>query len=80
MPQIKITTKIRESIIFKLQTELQEQYECSLGKFEVDNLVDFFISEIGTCIHNSAIDECMAALQNCNGYIEEQMDLKKIYE
>ena len=80
MSEIIIPGDAREKIVLSLQNELLKEYDCSLGRLEVDNLLDFVIARIGANVHNSAIDLAINVLYSCNGYIEEQLDLQKIYE
>lgn len=80
LSNISIEFETKSKTVELLQKELINEYDCELGKLEVERLLDFVIDKIGADIHNAAIDSAIKTLYNSHSYVEEQLDLQKIYE
>ncbi|MFT2110781.1 DUF2164 family protein [Marinomonas sp. 2405UD68-3] len=77
MAKQALNAEVLEKVIEQTQTYLLDELDVSLGKFEVQFLVEHIIKQIGPDIYNQAIDDSMKELTRSMDSVVENLDFLK---
>ncbi|HAC68826.1 MAG TPA: DUF2164 domain-containing protein [Pseudomonas sp.] len=62
-PLVRLESEQTQRVVTALQTLLDDSFEVRLGRFEVEELLDFFARECGPLYYNKAVADVQALLR-----------------
>ncbi len=62
-PLVRLEPEQTQRVVTALQTLLDDNFEVRLGRFEVEELLDFFARECGPLYYNKAVADVQALLR-----------------
>ena len=62
-PLVRLEPEQTQRVVTALQTLLDDSFEVRLGRFEVEELLDFFARECGPLYYNKAVADVQALLR-----------------
>ncbi|BCG61423.1 DUF2164 domain-containing protein [Paenibacillus sp. URB8-2] len=72
MKPIKMTKEHRETMLDHIQEYFEVERGESIGRLAADNLLDFFMKELGPIVYNQALSDCRTlTMQRMQGLEED---------
>jgi len=62
--RIKLSGDRRERVLRSIQRYVEEDFEEPISNFKAEQLLDFFVRELGAPVYNQAIQDARAFLQD----------------
>ena len=62
-PLVRLEPEQTQRVVTALQTLLDDSFEVRLGRFEVEEMLDFFARECGPLYYNKAVADVQALLR-----------------
>ena len=60
----KITPEQRERFVLKTQEFIKAEYDFEIGEFDIEEIFESFLEEVGSAIYNQGSDDMKSFLQS----------------
>lgn len=73
MKVIKLSKEQREIIVENIRSHFEAERDETIGHLAADNLLDFFLKELGPSIYNEALKDCRTLVGQRMQSLEEDI-------
>ncbi len=73
MTQSLMTKEARESLNLATKRWFETELEIDLGQFECESVIDYFIEALRPALHNRAIAQALAMMQEHHARMEDDL-------
>lgn len=81
MSETQLTKDETDSIVAKIKTYFNDEFDQDIGSFEAEFLIDFFAEELGPYLYNQGLTDAHALLTEKTeelGYLIQDLEKPKI--